>query len=88
MNAGARRALGLCVVALAEQGRFRHLIYWLLAGCVVAMLSFHALQSGGVSSARILADGRGERDPIASNETDSGRAQNRRVEVYISAFQG
>lgn len=46
------------------------------------------LQSGGVSSARLLADGRGERDPIASNETDSGRAQNRRVEVYISAFQG
>lgn len=46
------------------------------------------MQSGGVSGARILVDGRGEREPIASNETDSGRARNRRVEVYISAFTG
>lgn len=46
------------------------------------------LQSGGVQSVRILKEGRGERDPIASNETDSGRQQNRRVEVYISAFTG
>ncbi|MEZ5960470.1 MAG: OmpA family protein [Hyphomonadaceae bacterium] len=46
------------------------------------------LQGGGVASSRILVDGRGERDPIASNATDSGRAQNRRVEVYISAFTG
>lgn len=46
------------------------------------------LQSGGVSGARVLVDGRGEREPIASNETDSGRARNRRVEVYISAFTG
>ncbi len=46
------------------------------------------LQSGGVSSARILRAGRGESEPVASNATDSGRAQNRRVEVYISAFTG
>jgi outer membrane protein OmpA-like peptidoglycan-associated protein len=46
------------------------------------------LQSGGVQSARILKEGHGEREPVASNETDSGRAQNRRVEVYISAFTG
>jgi outer membrane protein OmpA-like peptidoglycan-associated protein len=46
------------------------------------------LQSGGVQSVRILKEGHGEREPVASNATDSGRAQNRRVEVYISAFQG
>ncbi len=46
------------------------------------------LQSGGVQGVRILKEGHGEREPIASNATDSGRAQNRRVEVYISAFQG
>lgn len=46
------------------------------------------LQSGGVQSARILREGHGEREPIASNATDTGRAQNRRVEVYISAFTG
>jgi outer membrane protein OmpA-like peptidoglycan-associated protein len=48
----------------------------------------NVLQSSGVSSARILRDGRGEREPIASNASDSGRAQNRRVEVFISAFTG
>lgn len=46
------------------------------------------LQSGGVQGVRILKEGHGEREPIASNATESGRAQNRRVEVFISAFQG
>lgn len=46
------------------------------------------LQSGGVADYRLLKEGRGERQPIASNDNDDGRARNRRVEVYISAFQG
>jgi outer membrane protein OmpA-like peptidoglycan-associated protein len=46
------------------------------------------LESGGVQEYRILEAGRGETQPIASNATDDGRARNRRVEVYISAFQG
>jgi outer membrane protein OmpA-like peptidoglycan-associated protein len=46
------------------------------------------LQSGGVSSYRILREGMGESQPVASNSTDDGRARNRRVEVYVSAFQG
>lgn len=46
------------------------------------------LQSGGVQRQRILSEGHGEREPRASNATESGRSQNRRVEVYISAFQG
>lgn len=37
----------------------------------------------GVSSNRIRAYGRGERDPIATNLTADGRAQNRRVEIVI-----
>ncbi len=35
----------------------------------------------GVASARIEAVGRGEADPIASNDTTEGRAINRRVEL-------
>lgn len=46
------------------------------------------LATGGVADYRLLKEGRGESQPIASNDTDSGRAANRRVEVYISAFQG
>ena len=38
----------------------------------------------GVSQNRIVIDGRGEREPIASNEDASGRAKNRRVEIYVA----
>jgi outer membrane protein OmpA-like peptidoglycan-associated protein len=38
----------------------------------------------GVSSARIVARGMGERQPVASNETAEGRARNRRVEILIT----
>lgn len=37
----------------------------------------------GVSSSRIETDGRGAQEPVASNDTASGRAQNRRVEIYL-----
>ncbi len=43
------------------------------------------LSSQGVSTSRIRTSGRGEVEPIASNETDAGRALNRRVEVAIFA---
>ena len=46
------------------------------------------LAQRGVSPNRIMIDGRGEREPIASNDTDSGRARNRRVEIYVSERQG
>jgi outer membrane protein OmpA-like peptidoglycan-associated protein len=37
----------------------------------------------GVSPGRVRAFGRGEDEPVASNLTPDGRAQNRRVEVII-----
>jgi outer membrane protein OmpA-like peptidoglycan-associated protein len=37
----------------------------------------------GVDRSRIATIGRGEGEPIATNETDLGRSQNRRVEVAI-----
>ena len=42
------------------------------------------LMARGVAMNRITTAGRGEREPIASNDTDSGRAQNRRVEIFIA----
>jgi outer membrane protein OmpA-like peptidoglycan-associated protein len=42
-----------------------------------------ALSGDGVSSSQITARGLGTRSPIASNDTETGRQQNRRVEVII-----
>lgn len=41
----------------------------------------------GVSMARMLSKGFAYDYPVASNDTEAGRKQNRRVEVYISANQ-
>ena len=43
------------------------------------------LASRGVSSARLRALGRGETEPLASNDTEAGRQQQRRVEIAIVA---
>lgn len=41
----------------------------------------------GIPADRLKAVGRGWNDPIASNATAEGRAQNRRVELFITANQ-
>ena len=41
------------------------------------------LASRGVTTNRITTDGRGEREPVASNDTEAGRARNRRVEIFV-----
>ncbi|MCW5659581.1 MAG: OmpA family protein [Burkholderiaceae bacterium] len=38
----------------------------------------------GVDAQRINVQGRGSREPVASNANDSGRAQNRRVEIFLA----
>ena len=46
------------------------------------------LVSRNVLDDRIFVDGRGESQPIASNDTPAGKAQNRRVEIMIRPFTG
>jgi outer membrane protein OmpA-like peptidoglycan-associated protein len=45
------------------------------------------LVSEGVPSTRVTAEGRGETEPVASNEDETGRSLNRRVEVAIFASE-
>lgn len=43
------------------------------------------LRNHNITTTRLKARGMGESDPVAGNETDDGRAQNRRVEFVITA---
>lgn len=42
------------------------------------------LSSRGVALNRMSIDGRGSREPIASNDTAANRAKNRRVEIFVA----
>lgn len=44
----------------------------------------NALASAGISESRLSADAFGEARPVASNDTQSGRQANRRVEIIFS----
>ena len=46
------------------------------------------LTTRGVLPARLYVAGMGERQPIASNDTEAGRAQNRRVEIILRPYTG
>ena len=46
---------------------------------------FNQLVRNGVKSDRLVTMGLGESEPIATNDTDEGRQQNRRVEIAVVA---
>lgn len=48
-----------------------------------AMALGEKLISNGIDSNRIKISGEGAKNPVASNDTETGRAQNRRIEVQI-----
>jgi outer membrane protein OmpA-like peptidoglycan-associated protein len=45
------------------------------------------LQSLGVPAARVRTEGKGEAEPVVSNDTEEGRQKNRRVEIAIYASE-
>ena len=42
------------------------------------------LATQGVSPTRVVVEGRGASEPIASNDDNTGRARNRRVEIFVA----
>ena len=42
------------------------------------------LSARGVAPSRVSVTGRGSHEPVASNDSESGRAANRRVEIFLS----
>ena len=46
------------------------------------------LRNHGVDQGRMIVNGRGEQQPVASNDNAIGRAQNRRVEIFLSEPTG
>ncbi|WP_293192270.1 OmpA family protein [Ottowia sp.] len=42
------------------------------------------LATRGVDTRRVRTEGRGSREPVASNQSDAGRAHNRRVEIFLA----
>ncbi len=48
-----------------------------------ALAIVEKLKAAGIPPQRLLYEGRGGREPVTSNATEAGRAQNRRVEIVI-----
>ena len=42
------------------------------------------MRKHGIDPSRVMVNGRGEAQPIASNDSATGRAENRRVEIFLS----
>lgn len=58
---------------------------WDLAGARAAS-AVNYFVSQGVDPTRMVASSRGEFDPIASNDTAEGRAQNRRIQIILRSL--
>jgi flagellar motor protein MotB len=43
------------------------------------------VKKGYLKASKIVVDGKGGSEPIASNDTEEGKAKNRRVEITILA---
>ena len=69
-------------VPVGAQLRDRFPSNWELAGVRAASV-VRLMQAEGVPSSQLVAVSRGENQPIASNDTEEGRAQNRRIDVRL-----
>lgn len=69
-------------VAIGSGLKQRFPTNWELAGARAAIV-VRVLSEGGVDPTRLRAVSRGPFDPVASNDTEEGRAKNRRTEIIL-----
>jgi chemotaxis protein MotB len=69
-------------VPVGAQLRDRFPSNWELAGVRAASV-VRLMQAEGVPSSQLVAVSQGENQPIASNDTKEGRAQNRRIDIRL-----
>ncbi len=69
-------------VPVASQHQAQFPSNWEVAGARAASV-VRLMEAEGVPSAQLVAVSQGENQPIASNDTAEGRAQNRRIDVRI-----
>jgi OmpA-OmpF porin, OOP family len=48
-----------------------------------ATVVMDALVAGGIDKSRLESEGYGDKNPVASNDTDEGKAQNRRIAISV-----
>ena len=58
---------------------------WELAGARAAGVARYLIDNG-VDPAQVVASSRGKYDPVASNDTPEGRAQNRRIQIILRSL--
>ena len=56
---------------------------WDLSSARAKTVLMYLVNNKGMNLGKMKSSGRGENDPVASNDTAEGRAQNRRVEIRI-----
>lgn len=56
---------------------------WDLSTARAKTVMMYLVNNKGMSLTKLKSSGRGENDPVATNDTAEGRAQNRRVEIKI-----
>ena len=75
-------------VPIRREYRYRFPSNWDLSSARAAAVVRYFQKEGGLDAKCLEAVGRSFHEPVASNETEAGRAQNRRVEVIIAPLMG
>ncbi len=75
-------------VPIRREYRYRFPSNWELSSARAAAVVRYFQKESGLDPQSLEAAGRSFYEPVASNETEAGRAQNRRVEVIIAPMMG